>query len=74
MVPPEEIFIRSSPLVLKDKLPVFAEKPLVVLPVNVSDGAAVVPAGSCNVPVMVSPVFVILLLSCVCTEDVVPDK
>src|SRR5579863_496229 len=32
--PPEEIFKRSSAFVLKDKLPVLAERPVVVLPVN----------------------------------------
>jgi hypothetical protein len=56
MVPPEEIFNCSTPAVLKDKDPVFADSPVVVLPVNTSDGAVVVPAGSCNVPVKVPPV------------------
>jgi len=55
IVPPEEIFNCSTPLVLNDKDPVFADNPLVVLPVKTRDGNAVVPAGSCNVPVMVSP-------------------
>src|SRR5579863_7563997 len=55
IVPPEDIFNCSAPLVLKDKLPLLAESPLVVLPVNISDGNAVVPAGSCNAPVIVSP-------------------
>src|SRR5260221_4658058 len=61
IVPPEDIFNCSAPLVLNDKLPVLAERPLVVLPVNTSDGNAVVPAGSCNVPVMVSPALSTLL-------------
>jgi len=74
MVPPEAIFILSKPLVLKDKVPPLADKPVVVLPVKVSDGVAVPPAGSCKVPVMVSPAFATLLLICVCTDDVVPDK
>src|SRR5579872_6954265 len=56
MVPPEEIFNCSTPAVLKDNDPVFADKPVVVLPVNTNDGNAVVPAGSCNVPVKVPPV------------------
>jgi len=55
IVPPEDIFNCSTPLVLKDKLPVLADKPLVVLPVNTNDGNAVVPAGSCKIPVIVSP-------------------
>ena len=42
---------------LNDKISLFAESPVVVLPVNVSDGNAVVPVGSCNAPVMVSPAF-----------------
>ena len=57
IAPPDAIFIRSIPLVLNDKFPVFADKPVVVLPVNTNEGKAVVPAGSCKVPVMVSPVF-----------------
>src|SRR5579863_3545275 len=48
IVPPEDIFNCSAPLVLKDKLPVLAERPLVVLPVNTNDGNAVVPAGNCS--------------------------
>src|SRR5579872_7004473 len=55
MVPPEEIFNCSTPAVLNDSDPALADKPVVVLPVNTNDGNAVVPAGSCNVPVMVSP-------------------
>ena len=38
-----------------DKLPELADNPDVVLPVNTNDGKAFVPAGNCNVPVMVSP-------------------
>jgi len=57
IVPPDAIFKRSSALVLNDNEPVFADNPVVVLPVNTNDGNAVVPAGSCNVPVMVSPAF-----------------
>src|SRR5690606_6923480 len=34
---------------------VFADNPVVVLPVNTNDGNAVVPAGNCNAPVIVSP-------------------
>src|SRR5204863_3001031 len=56
-VPLEVICIRSKPFVLSDKLPALAESPAVVLPVNTNDGAAVVPAGNCNVPVIVSPAF-----------------
>ena len=56
ITPPEAIFIRSKPLVLNDKLSELADKPEVVLPVNTSDGNAVVPAGNCKVPVIVSPV------------------
>lgn len=55
IVPPEDIFMRSSALVLNDKSPALVESPVVVLPVNTNDGAAVVPAGNCNVPVIVSP-------------------
>ena len=55
MVPPEEIFNCSTPAVLKDNAPALADKPVVVLPVNTNDGNAVVPAGSCKVPVIVSP-------------------
>jgi hypothetical protein len=55
IVPLEEIFICSVPLVLNDKFPELAERPLVVLPENINDGDAVVPAGSCNVPVKVPP-------------------
>src|SRR5260221_10203267 len=55
IVPPEDILSCSAPFVLKDKLPALAESPLVVLPVNTSDGRAVVPAGNCNAPVIVSP-------------------
>ena len=55
IVPPEDILNRSSALVLKDKLPLLADKPLVVLPVNRNDGAAGEPAGNCNAPVIVSP-------------------
>ncbi len=54
-VPPADIFIRSNPVVLNDKLPAFVDKPVVVLPVNANDGNAVVPAGNCNAPVIVSP-------------------
>ena len=60
-VPPEDIFIRSKPLVLNDRFPELADNPEVVLPVNTSDGNAVVPAGSCNVPVIVSPALSTLL-------------
>jgi len=46
----------STPLVSKDKvLAVAAEKPVLVLPVNLIDGAAALPAGTINVPVIVSP-------------------
>ena len=45
-----------------------------VLPVKVSDGALVDPAGNCKAPVMVPPAVASLLLSCVCTAEVVPDK
>jgi hypothetical protein len=55
MVPLEEIFSCSTPAVLNDSAPALADKPVVVLPVNTNDGNAVVPAGSCNVPVIVSP-------------------
>ena len=54
-IPPEDILTRSNPLVLRERLLLLAESPVVVLPVNRKDGRAVVPAGSCNVPVMVSP-------------------
>ena len=64
-MPPEEIFIRSVPLVLNDKLLELADNPVVVLPVKVSDGNAVVPAGSCSVPVIVSPDLLTLLFNCV---------
>ena len=73
-VPPEDIFMLSTPLVLNDKLLLLAESPVVVDPVKVRDGAAVVPAGSCSVPVMVSPAFATLPFNCVCTAEVVPDK
>jgi len=56
-VPPAAIFKRSSAFVLNDNAPALADKPVVVLPVNTNDGNAVVPAGNCNVPVMVSPAF-----------------
>lgn len=59
--PAESILILSDPVVLKDKLSANAENPVVVLPVNLSDGNAVVPAGSCNAPVIVSPAFKTLL-------------
>src|SRR5256885_15268485 len=49
--------MRSEPLVLNDKSPALADKPVVVLPVNTNDGNAVVPAGNCSVPVIVSPAF-----------------
>ena len=66
IVPPEVIFNLSSAFVLNDNVfAVAADNPVVVLPVNTNDGAAVVPAGSCNVPVMVSPERDTLLLSCV---------
>ena len=55
IAPPEAIFIRSTALVLNDKSPPLADKPDVVLPVNTNDGNAVVPAGNCSVPVIVSP-------------------
>src|SRR5205085_1302160 len=56
--PVADIFIRSVAAVLNDKVfAVAADNPVVVLPVNTNDGAAVVPAGSCNAPVMVSPAF-----------------
>jgi|SRR5579872_2884447 len=55
MVPPEDIFNCSVPEVLNDNAPALADKPVVVLPVNTKDGNAVVPAGSCKVPVIVSP-------------------
>ena len=55
MVPLFVIFIRSNALVLNDKSPALADKPEVVLPVKIREGANVVPAGSCNVPVIVSP-------------------
>src|SRR5438477_5346841 len=52
--PVADIFIRSVAAVLNDKVfAVAADNPVVVLPVNTNDGAAVVPAGSCNAPVMV---------------------
>lgn len=35
----------------------FEEIPLPTLPVNVSDGEDVLPAGNCKVPVIVSPAF-----------------
>ena len=57
IAPADEIFKRSVPLVLSDKSPEFANNPDVVLPVNTNDGAAAVPAGSCNAPVIVSPAF-----------------
>src|SRR4030095_11624656 len=63
--PLEAIFNRSSALVLNDKLLVLAERPVVVLPVNVKDGNAVDPAGSCKAPVIVSPAFATLPLICV---------
>lgn len=63
-VPPADIFILSKPLVLNDKVPALADNPVVVLPVNTNDGAAVVPAGNCKVPVIVSPERETLLLSC----------
>src|SRR6266404_4614028 len=53
--PPDAIFILSIAFVLNDKFPVVADKPLVVLPVNTNAGNAVVPAGICKVPVIVSP-------------------
>ena len=45
-VPPEEILSCSVPLVLNERLPLDAESPVVVLPVNTSDGDVVEPAGS----------------------------
>ena len=60
-VPPEDIAIRSNALVLNDNSPALADNPEVVLPVNTNDGNAVVPAGNCNVPVMVSPALSTLL-------------
>src|SRR5205814_5526687 len=64
-VPPEDIFIRSNALVLKDKSPALADSPVVVLPVNVNDGNADEPAGNCSVPVIVSPERDTLLFNCV---------
>src|SRR3990172_9634770 len=61
MVPPDDIFIRSNALVLNDKSPALVDSPVVVLPVNTSEGNAVVPAGSCNAPVIVSPALSTLL-------------
>jgi hypothetical protein len=61
IVPPDDIFRRSKALVLNDKSPLFVDNPLVVLPVNISEGNAVVPAGNCKVPVMMSPVLSTLL-------------
>jgi len=61
IVPPEDIAIRSNALVLNDNSPALADNPEVVLPVNTNDGNAVVPAGNCNVPVMVSPALSTLL-------------
>jgi len=72
--PAADIFIRSTPAVLIDRLSFVVERPVVGLPVKFSDGAEVVPAGSVNVPVILSPALAILLFSCVCTEEVVPDK
>ena len=62
-VPPDDIPILSEPLVLKYKAPALAESPVLVLPVKVSEGADVLPAGNCRVPLMVPPVSESLLLS-----------
>src|ERR1044071_8708149 len=48
--------MRSTPFVSNDRVfAVAAEKPVLVLPVNLIDGAAALPAGIINVPVIVSP-------------------
>src|SRR5438477_7097712 len=54
ITPLEDIAIRSTALVLIDKLSAIgADNPVVVLPVNTNDGDAVVPAGNSNEPVII---------------------
>src|SRR5206468_1856207 len=50
IVPPDDILSLSVPFVFSERLPPLAERPVVVLPVKVNDGDALVPAGSCKVP------------------------
>src|SRR5579862_1215172 len=58
MVPVGPIFIASAPFVSNERVfAVPAEIPVLVLPVNWSDGDAAEPAGSCKVPVMVPPLI-----------------
>ena len=55
--PAELIFIRSTPAVLIESVSATAvESPVVVLPVKLIDGLAVVPAGARKLPVNVPPV------------------
>jgi hypothetical protein len=56
VTPVELIFICSTPLISNDNVfAVATERPVLVLPVNLSDGDAALPAGRINVPVIVSP-------------------
>src|SRR6266852_5015574 len=57
IVTPDELrFICSVPFISNDNVfAVAAEKPVLVLPVNLIDGLAAEPAGIINVPVIVSP-------------------
>ena len=54
--PEEFIFIRSEAPVLTDSDDALAEKPVVVLPLKLIEGLAVVPAGTRTFPVNVPPV------------------
>jgi len=73
--PVGEIFIRSEPLVSNERVfAVAAESPVLVLPLNCNDGDAAEPAGNTKLPVNVPPERFNLLLSCVCIEEVTPDR